>query len=108
MRTEHVPPRRNTLRHRQTTAVAYNQYAATLTRMNGAATADYVLDLPATLPMEWGPPLSRLPGMPRGIIDPVDRNLSNVLRGNWWGTDVRHHFYWYEPHPLGAMMNRNY
>ncbi len=34
---------------------------------------------------------------------PVPRDPPNMWPGDWWGTTVEQHFYWYERHPLGVV-----
>jgi RHS repeat-associated protein len=46
--------------------------------------------------------LSRPPGADEGLLEPVWRSDVNWRTGNWWGTRVHHHFYWYERDPLGV------
>jgi RHS repeat-associated protein len=43
---------------------------------------------------------SRLPGTSGSLLLPVDRKLSETIKGNWWGTTVYQHFYWEEAYPL--------
>jgi RHS repeat-associated protein len=45
---------------------------------------------------------SRKPGTDEPQWERVRRSEVNWLTGDWWGTTVYHHFYWYERDPLGV------
>ena len=48
------------------------------------------------------PSASRQPGAPDYRYEAVARSQVNWLTGDWWGTTVYQHFYWYETDPVGV------